>query len=267
MKEIVNMSVRNIYGTNPLAYEIALARGKITQTGRMIHQYLNTQQRPYDVVVLPVGSTYGQMMVDSDPLSPETEKARAEYKKHTGTTVLAGPTVFWCPDYSFTYYGDVKGIGMQQDGTLVPKRNNQLISGDYYYKYPTSFRPVEVPVVRYTKSLMPPWIVLFHELGHTKQYYSNTPANWDIRLQNTDDIEAENLALHEQPICTEATLAIRAHYKHMVNGFEFIASAYREKKKPALRVSEGRQKRIADDQELIQLVAGQNGDTGFFRKL
>ncbi len=260
------MSVRNVYG-NAGDYNTALARGGVTTTGKTINAFLAAPDREFDVVVLPSGSLYGQMMVENDPVSPETEQARSEYQKHARSRVLARPTVFWCPDYDFTYCGDVSGVSMQGDGTVTTKTMPQLVHGDYYYKYPNGqFGSVSVPVVRYTRSEMPPWVVLYHEIGHVKQYYSGTPQRWNQRLQDTDEIEADNLRLHENPLCLNANIAIRAHYKHMVNGFGIVASAYAvPNKRPALRISPDSRRRIQDDQELARAINHQSS-TGFFRK-
>jgi len=261
------MSVVNVYG-DKLKYEIALGRIKVTENGKLVLQHLESPDHEFDIVVLPNGSTYGQMMVEQDPISEETTRARAEYFKHTRSNVIERPTVFWCPDYSFTYYGDVSGIRMMDDGTVTTKQVNSLVAGDYYYKYANGrFPPVQLPVVRYTKSEMPPWIVLHHELGHVKQYYSGTPQAWVLRLADTAQIEAENLALHENPICRNAGIAIRAHYKHMVNGFGIVAAAYAiEKKRPALRVSTSSKDRTRDDAELEKMVVANNDNVGFFKR-
>ena len=264
------MSVVNIYGDR-LKYELALARINVTENGKMVSRFLGMPNRGFDIVILPPGSTYGQMMVEDDPVSEESTKARTEYVKHTRTKIIARPTVFWCPDYSFSYYGDVSGVAMQSDDTITIKQINSLVPGDYYYKYPNvgRFPPVSVPVVRYTKSEMPAWIVLHHELGHVKQYYSGTPEGWVRRLLDTADIEADNLATHENPICRSANIAIRANYKHMINGFGLVASAYAmENKKPALRVSDSTSSRVRDDIELEKKVMAnaKTATVGFFKK-
>jgi hypothetical protein len=263
------MSIRNLWGSR-FAYDMALNRGKKTPTGRAILVFLEQGNRLFDVVVLRNGSVYGQMMIEDDPPGEETERARDEYFIYMRTRSLPKnpyiPTVFWCPDYTFVYYGDVSGIGMLDDGTVFPKKLADLVAGDFFYTYqPTPAAFVDVPVVRYTRSEMAPWAVLFHELGHVKQFYSGLPATWLLRLRDTAEIEAENLAQHENPMCLEADIAIRAHYKHMENGFVFIAGTYAfPAKKPALRISSSRQQRIKDDLELAQLVKHHN-TAGFFQ--
>lgn len=148
---------------------MALAIINVAEAGKAVSEFLKIQGRDFDVVVLPNGSTYGQMMVEEDPLSEGTVRARDEYCKRTRAQVLARPTVFCCPDYSFTYFGDVSGIGMQDGGSIVTKQIHSLVRGDYYYRYPNGrYAPVKVPVVRYKKSETPSWIVLHHELGYVK---------------------------------------------------------------------------------------------------
>lgn len=272
------MPVVNIYG-NQVEYTLALRRGGLTPTGRAINRFLEDPARTFDVVVLGHGETFGQMMVEDDPASPETENARRVYKRHTGTRVIARPTVFWCPDYAFEYYGAVDGLAMSGDGTLRVKRLGELQPGDYFYKYAAGNRIIDVVVVRYTRAYMPPWIVLYHELGHVKQYYephalnpaADIGAAWSARLLNTDQIEADNLRDHENPMCIGASLSPRAHYKHMANGFGFVTNQFNSPSKaPALRVSEDVPHRTIDDAALLALATHPVGvappQTGFFRR-
>lgn len=270
------MALVNMYG-NGTSYDIAVIRGRKSHTGWAIWDFLQHDGRDFDVVVLNPGESFGQMMVETDPVSEETVRARNAYHVHTGTRVLARPTVFWCPTYEFDYYGDVDGVTMQGDGTIMPMSNiDNLPQGAYYYKYQAGARVVSVPVIRYTKASMPAWLVLYHELGHVKQYYqpaalaqhADVAGLWNIRLMDTAAIEAENLALHENPICRQISIAERRHYKHMANGMGNVASAYVMKKAPALRVADDAADRIAQDEALLALAThGPNPPaTGFFIK-
>lgn len=270
------MALVKMYG-NGTSYDIAVIRGRRTQTGWAIWDFLQHDGRDFDVVVLNPGETFGQMMVESDPQSEETVRARDAYQAHTGTRTLARPTVFWCPTYEFDYYGDVDGVTMQRDGTIMPMANiNNLPQGAYYYAYRAGKRVVSVPVIRYTRASMPSWLVLYHELGHVKQYYqprallpqADVVDLWNIRLTDTASIEAENLALHENPICRQIQIAERKHYKHMANGMGNVASAYAVNKAPALRVANNAADRVLKDAELLALAThGQPvPETGFFIK-
>lgn len=270
------MALVNMYG-NGASYDIAVIRGRRTQAGWAIWDFLQGDGRDFDVVVLQPGETFGQMMVESDPDSEETVRARNAYHAHTGTRVLARPTVFWCPTYEFDYYGDVDGVSMQGDGTIMPMSNiNNLPPGAYYYTYLAAGRAVSVPVIRYTRASMPAWLVLYHELGHVKQYYqpaalvqhADVVGLWNIRLTDTAAIEAENLALHENPICRQISIAERRHYKHMANGMGNVASAYVMKKAPALRVADNAADRRLQDAALLALAShgAVPPATGFFIK-
>jgi hypothetical protein len=193
------MALVNMYG-NGTSYDIAVIRGRKTQAGWAIWEFLQNDGRDFDVVVLQPGETFGQ---------------------------IAG-------------------------------------------------RAVSVPVIRYTKANMPPWLVLYHELGHVKQYYqpaasvqnADVVGLWNIRLTDAAAIEAENLALHENPICRQIHIAERRHYKHMANGMGNVASAYVMKKAPALRVADDAAVRILQDAALLALVThgAVPPATGFFTK-
>ena len=270
------MALVNMYG-NGTSYDIALIRGRRTQSGWAIWDFLEHDGRDFDVVVLNPGETFGQMMVENDPVSDETVRARDAYQVHTRTRTLARPTVFWCPTYEIDYYGDVDGVTMQGDGTIMPMSNiNNLPQGAYYYKYLAAGRAVSVPVIRYTRASMPAWLVLYHELGHVKQYYqpaalapqADVAGLWNIRLTDTAAIEAENLALHENPICRQINIAERRHYKHMANGMGNVASAYVNNKAPALRVAANAADRVLQDAALLALAThgAMPPATGFFIK-
>ncbi len=220
-------------------YQLAYEKGRGISACEEIRQYLTDQSRPFDVVVIKKGSTYGQMLTDSDKSGAEVRDARKDYKEGFGTAqddsatmTIVRPTVFWCPDYTFEYYGDVKGCD-ELLGEIVPKAKPG--PGDFYYKYKKETKvpgrtmttyPV-VPVVRYTVSTMAPWIVLYHELGHVKQYYeAGGELGWNAKLTNVAAIEADNLLRHENPICKQVTIAIRENYKHMPKGMEAVNQKY-----------------------------------------
>jgi len=101
---------------------------------------------------------------------------------------------------------------------------------------------------------MPAWIVLYHELGHVRQYFDCGGADgWRRRLSDTSAIEAENLTKHENPICVETSRAIRAHYKHSIYGFKGLKRRYRYssgEKANAWKESDNRNERAALEIEL-----------------
>jgi len=271
------MPVVNIFGADKLALRLALDAGARTRAGTLILDFLKRPEREYDIVLLAPGEIFGQMMTKDDPDGEEVQKAKGVYQRYTGTTVLPRPTVFWCPDYEFEYYGDVDGVSMQADGTITTKPLNMLGAGDFYYQYRAAVGMLKVPVVRYTKGLMPPWVVLFHELGHVKQYFQPGENNaraagqldtlWRQRLLDTANIEAENLAKHENPICNEIGIGCRMHYKHMGNGMGMVNNAYAvANKAPALRVANSPVERQRMDAELVASVQADAKAPGFLRK-
>jgi len=270
------MGIVKIHGNDILAFRLALDAGARTSTGLRIKTFLSQGEREYDVVILSAGEIFGQMMTKDDPDGEEVQKAKAVYERHTGTRLLPRPTVFWCPDYEFEYFGDVDGIRLQTDGSVFPRTLAELRPGDYYYQYKVGSNLIKVPVVRYTKGKMPPWVVLYHELGHVKQYFQagvNNKKNtsqlddaWRTRLSNTDAIEAENLADHENPICVETGLSERRHYKHMGNGMYRVIEAYAGKKAPALRVASDPRTRVTMDQQLRASLQTDTTQEGFFVK-
>jgi hypothetical protein len=67
----------------------------------------------------------------------------------------------------------------------------------------STFVPAENPVA------MRPTVILFHELGHAVQWLTRRP--W-FDAASVDDVEADNLVLHEQPLCQALQQPIRMHY-------------------------------------------------------
>lgn len=267
------MSVERTAG-NKMAYLQASFDGlKQSKTAMKIFTYLEKPKLPFDVIILSRGENYGQMLTDQDQSGAEAVVARDKYNEHFGTRTIARPTVLWNPFYDFEYFGDVTGVRLTPDGQIYPKLLGELKSGDYYYQYKTTgkfARTIKVPVVRCTLSTMPAWIVLYHELGHVKQYFeggNNAVNTWIEKLKDTASIEADNLDRHENPICKEAQLGIREHYKHMRIGFDAVLSAYTGAKAPAFRTSPSPMQRAIDDATLRQQAqqnASTGADTGFF---
>ncbi len=256
---------------NQATYDAAIKEGMKYSTGKAIMEYLADSNRPFDVVVIKNGSTYGQMLTHQDKSSPDVITARQAYKEAFGgaqdnssTMQIVRPTVFWCPDYKFEYYGDVVGCTQDSYGVMKPKKTlAELKSGEYYYRFyvanilkPGEKTATEIPVVRYTKGFMEPWIVLYHELGHVKQYWEGGAANeaetkWVEKLKDTDAIEADNLKRHENPVCTDIHIAIRLHYKHMALGMGDINQAFMSKARaPGLRVANNPGERATMDATL-----------------
>ena len=219
------MPVVNLKGGRDMAFKLAVFEGiKQSRTANSIWTWLQRtgMERNFDVVVLQDQDKFGQMLTETDRSGPDAVRGRNRALQQLGGQTLARPVVLWNPNYKFTYYGDVKGVKFNTAGDAVSERARAR--GGYYYQWSSSFH---ARVIRVTESLMPAWIVLFHELGHVKQYFEGgSEGAWTVRLNDTNAIEAENLIKHENPICTETSRSIRAHYKHSIHGFSDLAQRY-----------------------------------------
>lgn len=240
------MALVNIYGNRDL-YDAALLEMDRYQTGRAITTFLAEDARPFDVVVLNEDEHYGQLLVNGE-ISVQAQTAFEKFRGLTGRAQLDRPTVFWNPTYRFDYFGNVRGLGVNGYGEIQARLLRDTAVGELCYRFKTrkvpgpGFTYNEIPVAYATQGAMEPWIVLAHELGHAKQYY--TPPDLDAdglaqacsaRLANTDAIEAENLAQHENPICRQHGIPIRANYKHSGLGMLNALQSYSgPNKAPAL---------------------------------
>ena len=222
------MPVKNIKGQSQIAFKMAIFEGiKQSRTAHTIWTWLEKEgaKREFDVMLLDPGENFGQMLTEGDQSSPDAERGRARYLKDFGGDTLPRPAVLWNPRYDFEYYGDVAGVTVNASGDMVPEPTSK--PGGYHYQYKGKFGTQKIRVVRVTRAFMPAWIVLFHELGHVKQYFEGGDlAAWKSRLGDTNGIEAENLAKHENPMCVETKKPVRAHYKHNVYGFDGLVQAY-----------------------------------------
>jgi hypothetical protein len=212
--------------------------------------------------------------------------------------------VLWNPSYSFEYYGNVKGAKVNEiDGTMAvipnyeakafksygayvlmrekrlklkPKKKpmskiQQMINEKFAKEMQIKVTPLVgggkdlIRVLQLTQCTMSAEVVLFHELGHVKQYFeSGGEANWAGRISNADNtakVEADNLARHENLMSKECGLSIRAHYKHSVKGFEEVIKGYERGegwKLKALRITDNMVAREKDD----KLLASKANDSG-----
>ena len=73
-------------------------------------------------------------------------------------------------------------------------------------------------------AVMPPWMVLGHELGHVCQW-AHSYSWYCAKLSGgVADIESDNLTSHEQPLCEEAGLPKRRAYKDFLAADSKIGS-------------------------------------------
>lgn len=265
------MPVVNLKGGRDMAFKTAIYEGmKQSRTAYNLWTWLDKdgEGRDFDVVVLADTDNFGQMLTESDQSGPDAVRGRQCALEALGGNTIVRPTVLWSPSYAFTYYGDVKGVAFNSSGDTIAERTKS--TGGYYYQYKLGKATHEVRVIRVTKSQMPAWIVLYHELGHVKQYFDCGGADgWRRRLSDTSSIEAENLAKHENPICVETSRAIRAHYKHSIYGFNDLKQRYSfGKKANAWKESDNPIERTALEKELEREAnqsAKDKPETGIYR--
>lgn len=224
------MAMKRLMGDTTNVYEASIATGKAkSQTCKAIMEYLNdgSHSRPFDVILLDDSENFGQMLTESDQTSVDANNARGKFKNAFKEDKIGYPVVLWNPYYKFEYFGDVDGVKMNPSGDVVKKQYSELKSGDMYLQTVNSFGASQTPVVFMIEAEMPSWIVLFHELGHVKQYYeSGGEADWKKKLGNVAAIEADNLKRHEYPICRNVNLPTRGHYKHNIHGFSTLLQKY-----------------------------------------
>jgi hypothetical protein len=129
-------------------------------------------------------------------------------------TSMPNPVVYWCPDCRYTVYLDLRPVNAL---TWYPVQ--------YVVKSPPSHvmdkdrmfagvnKPITRPLIWATKAVLPPEVVLFHELGHVVQYLTDKPqfVSW-LRAHDLNALEADNLRKHEWPMCTEFGLGKRSNY-------------------------------------------------------
>lgn len=228
------MAIVNLYEetAEKSSYEVALLQCmmKAPKTYQAIMGYLINDSFKYDVFVLPKPEAYGQMLTDGDTSGMGAGDALRYYTKKTGSKVVTRPAVFWNPYYHFEYFSDFIGITQNSAGTIQRhdyKNTKGYISGkdkklfSYY------------PVIQLSRVRLPPEITLLHELGHVKQFYEGGGlVPWKGRLQNVDQIEADNLKDHENPLTDEYGLPSRIFYKSSRENFrELITETNRRDKK------------------------------------
>ncbi|MEN8177257.1 MAG: hypothetical protein ABFS39_01380 [Pseudomonadota bacterium] len=247
------MAIQRLEGPNKMGFKIAVFEGiKQSATAHRIWTWLEKSERDFDVIILGQGENFGQMLTEQDRSGVDAVRARGHYSNIFGTTTILRPVVLWNPNYQFDYFGDVKGVHINSSGDITPMSYRERKGYIYHYKVRSARN--KVTVVRVTQAKMPSWIVLFHELGHVTQYFKgNAPLDsaWATRLANTQDIEAENLTKHENPICVETGLPIRAHYKHSTYGFLDLRQRYSVgKKQNAWKAADSLEERKRIEQDL-----------------
>jgi hypothetical protein len=227
------MAVVNVCGDRNI-FEIALAKGKNYQTGAAIARYLEDDARSFDVYVLPRGDKFGEMLAQAEVErnglvdNPDTNPGYSYLRREFNAITLDRPAVLWNPYHADEYVGGILGLMVDLNGQLKPPSavtlgDRGVFDSCYVWVPETVTIGVGVPrapnrtevlpaVLGYTVK-MPPYIVLFHELGHIKQYYEGTAEQWTTKLAAPlREIEKDNLNRHEGPLLTNANLPVRSEY-------------------------------------------------------
>lgn len=127
---------------------------------------------------------------------------------------MPNPVVFWCPDCRYTVYLNIAPANALNwaPASYTVNKDSSFIMQQVRMVGATP-NTITRPLVWATKLCLPPEIVLFHELGHIRQYLTDKAhyVSW-LTTHNIPALEADNLAKHEWPICAEFGYGKRANY-------------------------------------------------------
>ena len=139
-----------------------------------------------------------------------------DLKRGSGAVLasMPNPVVYWCPDCRYTVYAHIAPAG-----ALLWNAGGYTINAfpTHVMQKATMFGAtrnlITRPLVWATKLLLSPEVVLFHELGHIRQYLTAKAkyVGW-LGSNNIAALEADNLEKHEWPICQDYHYGRRANY-------------------------------------------------------
>lgn len=220
--------------------DTALQKGG-SKACKAITDYLTTIDAKFDIFILPQHIQNGSMNSISDSGGQTGNDASRCYQQ-AGRQWLERPTIFWNPSCSVRIYSEVKGvkdIGLV-DFARMNTRDIPRGQGTQTLVYRklnpgNRFAPhTDKVVILASEVTLDPWMVLFHELGHMKQYFTlaqsmNVKAHdpaletaWGAKAFTPASCEPENLELHENPI-TEFHCAGQVRKRYYHDGFHFGA--------------------------------------------
>jgi hypothetical protein len=201
---------------------------------------LKDNKYPYDVILTPMGydngaalypGQQGKAIEDAWTLIQQSNNL-GEYgpakNKKAATLELTRPMIFWNPTYALPMIGNPSGIDPDKDDpTILPPAAKNRGKGMYAYVGPKKVmnKYTSKRVVVMTKTDLPPWIVLWHEIGHIYQAYKDNgnPRNFpDTYSAQQSALEKDNLAQIEHPLCDEAKIPKRPRYKHTISALPFF---------------------------------------------
>jgi hypothetical protein len=262
-----HMPIIEIAGNNGNhnAWDLAVNELRKHGTGRTIWEYLQNDDRDFDVLVTPPAFHNGQMLIEEDK-GDVTGLAKNLYQQTFNRQVIIRPVLIFNPTFSFDVVADIKGLNINVDGSRVNRDTLSAKIDDILWKKP----PFSAIVRRGTLTTYPPHVVLAHELGHMKQYFETSDsaisraADWIKRIVDINALEADNLARHEHPYCKELGIPYRVNYKD-IPGYQLaqLLTDPVPEPKPYHRYSLTAAAGAKDESELVNL-ANRHPTHGFF---
>lgn len=180
-----------------------------------ISDWLTRVDAKFDIFILPPEIQNGSMNSVSDSGGDSGSDATRNYAR-SGKRWLERPTVFWNPTCSVKIYSDVKGTKPKGVTDWTRMQLREIPPGEetlVYRRVGNKYAPfLDEVVILAAEVVLDPWMVLFHELGHMKQYFTlaeqlnlsaHAPAlerAWAAKAFSPASCEPENLDLHENPI-------------------------------------------------------------------
>jgi hypothetical protein len=229
-------------------FEEATNGSRLTKTQESIWKFVTNVPEQFDVVIADNASTcpaYTLFLEEAREGGPGFDPQALEaIQQVTGSRTIEVPTVVWAPSRPYTVYADAKGVRRDGSGKVLgldlmnppyaepwermrASEKRWIKNKPLLTKGGRSYGRIVVVVTKYD---MPANLVLFHELGHVKQYFTSDYArglmgksSFVSKMTGRDsDIfayEADNLRRHEHPMCREMLLPLRAHYKDDLSGW------------------------------------------------
>jgi hypothetical protein len=208
-------------------YIAAINQGKKYGAGLALHEDLNRREEDYDVVIAPKDYLNGAALFDRQTgvaaniiwgyirKSKNLEGILTESGKNSATPRLERPLIFWNPKMDVVMIGDHNGI-TDDALNVVPVKKENAGKGMFVRTKLVGKNFITKRVIIYTRTILPAWLVLYHELGHIRQSFEKGgDASFLIYSQDTAAMESDNLARVEHPLCEQARIPKRASYMHL----------------------------------------------------
>jgi hypothetical protein len=206
----------------------ALAAGSGVYGGQSTIKGLEWLEAEFDILVLAPEAVNGSFNSYSDDIGESGQTARAAYEQ-TGLRWLERPTIFWNPTFSQKIYSDVTGtvnVGLTEFRRCRNVGEVRPGQRAIVYVRRAAGRLLTKVVITAHEITLAPWVVLFHELGHTKQYFEKSRLSrmpfhsrqleslWQTFAWAPNSSEPDNIARHEKPITKTMYGGYRERYYH-----------------------------------------------------